>query len=100
MEPINHEMKKRLFDEYGPLSGFAAKIDLAYALKLIPKKIYDTLRIVKKIRDIFAHRSQFIDFENFEVVALLNKLDLNMSFASMKARYMLMLANLHAEIGR
>lgn len=41
--------------EYAPLGRFAAKIDIAYALGLIPKDERDELRIVKKIRNSFAH---------------------------------------------
>lgn len=100
MKPLNREMKRRLFEGYGPLSNFSAKIDIAYALKLITKQTYDTFRTVQKIRNIFAHRNQLTDFETPEIVTLLNTLDLNTSFTSMKARYMVLLTNLQTKIGR
>jgi DNA-binding MltR family transcriptional regulator len=100
MRPINHEIKKRLFEGYGPLSGFAAKIDLAYALKIFPKKVYDTLRTLKKVRDIFAHRSELSNFETPEIATLLNTLQLDKSFTSMKARYGMKLVELNGELAK
>jgi DNA-binding MltR family transcriptional regulator len=100
MQPINHEIRKRLFEGYGPLSGFAAKIDLAYALKIFSKKVYDTLRTIKKVRDIFAHRSELCNFETPEIATLLNTLHLDNNFTSMKARYGMKLVELHSELAK
>src|SRR5215469_7700297 len=36
MRPLSRDMKDRLFDGYGPLANFAAKIDLAFALEILP----------------------------------------------------------------
>jgi hypothetical protein len=98
MQPINRELKDRLFTGYGALSGFAAKIDLAYALHIISKSVYHTLRTIKKIRDLFAHRMEFTSFETPEIVALLNTLDLDMGINSMKVRYMMKIADLNGEL--
>jgi DNA-binding MltR family transcriptional regulator len=100
MQPINYEMKKRIFDGYGPLSGFAAKIDLVYALKIIPKKLYDTLMTIKKVRDIFAHRSELTNFKTPEIAALLTTLKLDINFTSMKARYGMKLVELNGELAK
>src|SRR5205823_1925140 len=88
MQPLSREIRDRLFEGYGPLAGFAAKIDLAYALKIIHKRNYDTLRKVKKVRDIFAHRKRVSQLNDPQIAAILNTMDLDASFPSMKARYM------------
>src|ERR1700730_17456544 len=47
MRPLSRAMKDRLFEGYGPLATVAAKIDLAYALEIIPTEIYDQLKKIK-----------------------------------------------------
>jgi hypothetical protein len=98
MTPINRELKDRLFTGYGALSGFAAKIDLAYALHLIPKSVYRELRTIKKIRDIFAHSMEFTSFKTPEIVALLSTLGLDVGVASMKLQYMMKIGDLNGEL--
>jgi DNA-binding MltR family transcriptional regulator len=98
MQPINCEMKKRLFEGYGPLSGFSAKIDLAYALKIVPKVVYHTLMTIKKVRDIFVHRSEPTYFQTPEIAALLTRLKLDSKFTSIKARYAMKLVELNRQL--
>jgi len=69
MRPLSGEMKKRLFDGYGPLSSFAAKIDLSYALQIINKAQYDDLTVVRRIRNQFAHAMPLINFDSPEIRA-------------------------------
>jgi DNA-binding MltR family transcriptional regulator len=45
----------KLFEDFGPLSSFSAKIDCAYALRLINEKTRQDLTCVRKIRNKFAH---------------------------------------------
>ena len=45
----------RLFEGYGPLSTFTAKIDMARALEILDEETYNTLRILKNIRNEIAH---------------------------------------------
>lgn len=47
-----------LFDGNGPASGFAAKIDLAYALGWISPSEHEDLHTVRRIRNAFAHPSR------------------------------------------
>jgi len=47
MRPFSRRMRDRLFEGYGPLATVAAKIDLAYALEIIPNEIYDQLKKIK-----------------------------------------------------
>lgn len=74
MRPLNSEFKTRLFDGYGPLSSFSAKIDLSYAFQIIDKKTRDELTIIRKIRNKFAHSVALINFGSPEILAHLQAL--------------------------
>jgi DNA-binding MltR family transcriptional regulator len=67
MRPLSGEMKKRLFDGYGPLSSFSAKIDLSYALRIINKDQYDDLTVVRRIRNQFGHSMSLVNFDKLEI---------------------------------
>ncbi|SRR5216683_899646 len=69
MRPLSGEMKKRLFDGYGPLSSFSAKIDLCYALQIINKEQYDDLTVIRRIRTQFAHAMSLVNFDSPEMRA-------------------------------
>ena len=69
MRPLSRKMKERLFDGYGPLSTFSAKIDLSYALQILSKSNYDDLMVVRKIRNEFAHSIEFVNFDSPEIRA-------------------------------
>ncbi len=65
----------RLFEGYGPLSTFNAKIDIARALAIVDEETYNTLRILKGIRNAFAHpKSPLPDFDDPEVIKECRKL--------------------------
>jgi hypothetical protein len=55
MRPLSNSMKRRIFEDRGPLSDFASKIDVAYSLSIFDDKIHSDLGILRKIRNIFAH---------------------------------------------
>lgn len=55
MKPLKKAMRQRIFESYGPLANFAAKIDLCLALDAISEKTYSNLRALNKIRVMFAH---------------------------------------------
>ncbi len=44
-----------LFERYGPLSTFSARIDIAFALGLITLQMKSDLTYIRKIRNHFAH---------------------------------------------
>ena len=69
MRPLSGEMKKRLFDGYGPLSSFSAKIDFSFALQIIDTNIRSDLTTVRKIRNQFAHSVSLVNFTSPEIVA-------------------------------
>lgn len=54
---------KKLFQDRGPLSDFAARIDVAYALDLITADERDDLHHIREIRNTFAHAPRSIDFD-------------------------------------
>jgi DNA-binding MltR family transcriptional regulator len=62
MRSLSLKKEERIFDGFGPLGEFAAKIELAYALNLLSDPIYGDLRIIKKIRDHFAHSTEETTF--------------------------------------
>jgi hypothetical protein len=53
--PLNKVMRARLFGAYGPVSTFAGKIDLAYALGITTDAVHAELNKIRKIRNAFAH---------------------------------------------
>src|SRR6202171_4414435 len=67
MRPLSGEMKKRLFDGYGPLSSFSAKIDLSYALQILNKDQYDDLTVIRRIRNQFGHSMSLVNFDKSEI---------------------------------
>ncbi|VXC04643.1 hypothetical protein [Massilia sp. 9I] len=46
---------KRAIGNYGPLSTFAAKIDMAHLLRMVSPQIYSDLNAIRSIRNAFAH---------------------------------------------
>jgi DNA-binding MltR family transcriptional regulator len=66
---------ERLF-EVGPLSSFDARINLAYAFRLISKAHRDDLRLVKEIRNRFAHSPQLIDLQGADIQVMIQKLSM------------------------
>lgn len=85
MRQISGNLEARLFDGYGPLGSFSAKIDFAYALDLLSEKIFDDLKTIKDIRNEFAHPEElegglkyqelkFMTFSSPQVVRYLKRL--------------------------
>jgi hypothetical protein len=46
---------KRATGNYGPLSTFSAKIDMAHLLRLVSSQIYSDLNAIRSVRNAFAH---------------------------------------------
>jgi DNA-binding MltR family transcriptional regulator len=60
---ISDESKvKTLFEGTMPLATFSAKIELTYCLGLISSDEYNNIKIVKSIRNDFAHRLSNLSF--------------------------------------
>ena len=62
----------RLFKGYGPLSTFTAKIDMARALEIVDEETYNTLRILKSIRNEIAHPDT-MSLPNFDGPAIVKE---------------------------
>jgi hypothetical protein len=65
--PLSNTLKAKIFDGYGPLNQFSAKIDIAYIFDLIDKTTYDDLRAIKDIRNKFAHTTGYVLFSSEQV---------------------------------
>jgi hypothetical protein len=64
MRPLSKSMDKDLFDgRYAPISTFAAKIDVAYALDITTTQIHEDLNRIRLIRNNFAHSKQVLNLE-------------------------------------
>jgi hypothetical protein len=59
--------RDELFNGYGPLSNFSAKISIGYALGILSKQTRDDLRIIKQIRNSAAHRIKDFSFSNEDI---------------------------------
>jgi hypothetical protein len=69
MRPLPADMKRKLFDGYGPLASFSAKIDLSYALHIVTKEQYEDLTAIRKIRNEFAHAIALLNFDSLAIRA-------------------------------
>jgi DNA-binding MltR family transcriptional regulator len=63
---LDENEKRDLFsaEVNAPLSNFANKINLAYALKVIGSSARSDLIMIKSIRNVFAHTFEHIDFKS------------------------------------
>jgi hypothetical protein len=66
-QPLSKTMTAKIFDGYGHLSQFSAKIDIAYFFGLIDQVTYDDLRAIKDIRNKFAHATATVLFTSESV---------------------------------
>ena len=60
---VRHALTDTLFTTYAPLSTFASKIDVGFALGLYQESIHRELHLQRKIRNEFAHS---VDTHTFE----------------------------------
>jgi len=75
MPHLSNRLKPKLFEGYGPLGSFSAKIDIAYALGFITALESRTLHAVRGIRNTFAHSSNLdMSFDHEDLVEGLAKL--------------------------
>jgi DNA-binding MltR family transcriptional regulator len=62
---LSSKRKKALFDESnGPLSNLSSKIELGFALGLFNEERRDSLHLIRKVRNTFAHKMHPISFED------------------------------------
>lgn len=61
---VEHKVSDELFDQRGPLSAFAARIDICLALGLIDEAMHKQLHLIRKVRNHFAHHPVDMTFED------------------------------------
>ena len=54
----------KLLNYPGPLSSFSGKIELTYAFRVIDERVYNSLTILRKVRNIAAHSNEMFSLEN------------------------------------
>lgn len=76
--PLDDMERRSLFseDHDSPLSSFAAKIRIGYALNIYGRHISDDLNCLRSLRNAFAHSSNHVDFSTPEIVAACDVLKL------------------------
>jgi DNA-binding MltR family transcriptional regulator len=62
--PEDNKLIDSLFQGYAPLSTFSAKIQLAYALGILPRHLKERIELVRRLRNEFAHESGPLTFED------------------------------------
>ena len=67
MRYLSNAQYERIFRHYGPLSSFAAKIDLAHALKIIQDDLVNDFHAIRSIRNAFAHARKAVHMDSDEL---------------------------------
>jgi mannitol operon repressor len=62
--------ERLLSEPNAPLGTFSARIDACFALGLIDEDEYQEITLVRKVRNLFAHSSSGLSFDNEKVVGL------------------------------
>jgi hypothetical protein len=70
MPTVSNNLARRLFDGFGPLNTFSAKIDLSRALGLINADTYRDLCAVQAIRNAYAHPRERLHFQSAKIQEL------------------------------
>jgi DNA-binding MltR family transcriptional regulator len=67
-------VKKLLNPGGGTLGSFQSRADVGYCLGLIPKSLYQNLRVVGEIRNKFAHSYLSLSLDDPEIAGMIEKL--------------------------
>jgi len=70
MRGLSNNKAEQIFGSHRPLYHLSPKIDIAYAFEVIDEDLYSDLRIIKDIRNKFAHREGPTDFRTPKVMEL------------------------------
>lgn len=68
------DIMELLFENRGPLQDFGARIQMGLALSIYGRTAYEDLRIIKNVRNTFAHAAEAIDFGYPGIAEQCNKL--------------------------
>jgi hypothetical protein len=64
IDGLSETKRDRIFAGYGPLSSFAAKTDIAFALGLVKEEVREQLQLIGQIRNKFAHNFRRVRFSD------------------------------------
>jgi hypothetical protein len=79
--------QKKFLEYPGPISTFAAKIDLAFLLGILDPGTRQRLHIIREVRNIFAHELGAITFDGSQIEKLCQKLFRIEALKSLKAQF-------------
>lgn len=74
---LDEDSCRRMFNDpndMAPIATFATKISMGYALGIYEKHIRDELKLIKAIRNAFAHSAAEIDFSDDRIAKACNEL--------------------------
>ena len=69
----NSKTRQKLYSLNGPFSSFSSKILAVYSLGWIDSDIYDDINLVRRIRNVFAHKLHGIDLESPKIRKLIDE---------------------------
>ena len=69
----NREVQDSVFGEFGVLRDFSAKIIMSFALGCIDKDVQKRLTAIRRLRNLFAHSRDYVNFDSEPVRALISK---------------------------
>ncbi|HEY8715433.1 MAG TPA: hypothetical protein VIM00_08615, partial [Candidatus Acidoferrum sp.] len=85
MRPLGSKAREQLF---GRTLRLAGKIDLAFALRLVDRNLFNVLKIMNKIRVQFAHTTEIRSFEDPDIAKLIASIPgLNPEITNIRLRY-------------
>lgn len=70
----DEKLMNELFENRGPLQDFWARVQVAFALQIIGRGAYEDFRVIKNIRNAFAHSADALDFNQQDVAQLCERL--------------------------
>jgi hypothetical protein len=76
MPKMAPDVRSEMFERDGPVATFSRKISMAGALGIIGPKSRSNLKIIRHVRNAFAHAKIPIDFETDEVAGACSELHL------------------------
>ena len=98
MVPLSNTKIETLFEGYGPLNSFSSKIDVAHAFGLLSEENRTCLVTIKKIRNMFAHPTVFVDFTSQRIIELCSLLPDYQTPENAKEIFFKTLAQIEAEL--
>jgi hypothetical protein len=67
MPTVSNNLARRIFEGFGPLNTFSAKIDISRALGLIDDDTHRELGAVQAIRNAYAHPKERLQFHSAKI---------------------------------